>query len=248
MSLVSIIMPYYKKEFFIRKSIQSILNQTYKNFEIILINDEQTVKSYNFLNEIANLDSRIKLFSNEKNLGVGLSRNMGIEKSTGEFIAFCDCDDLWKPSKLEIQLKYMKKYNSNFSFTAYEIIDENEKIIGSRKAENTINFDHLINSCDIGLSTVLMKKNFFNEKKYKFPSLTTKEDYVLWLKLAKNGVKMIGINQNLSSWRKSKNSLSSSIIQKLLDGYKVYRVYLEYGRLKSIFCLINLSINFIIKK
>tara|TARA_B100000427_G_C14965210_1_gene358540 strand:- start:76 stop:504 length:429 start_codon:yes stop_codon:yes gene_type:complete len=142
----------------------------------------------------------------------------------------------------------MKKYNSNFSFTAYEIIDENEKIIGSRKAENTINFDHLINSCDIGLSTVLMKKNFFNEKKYKFPSLTTKEDYVLWLKLAKNGVKMIGINQNLSSWRKSKNSLSSSIIQKLLDGYKVYRVYLEYGRLKSIFCLINLSINFIIKK
>ena len=93
-----------------------------------------------------------------------------------------------------------------------------------------------------------MKKNIFEEKKYRFPSLVTKEDYVLWLKIAKDGIKMRGVDQILSSWRKSKKSLSSSTIQKLLDGYKVYKIYLGYSRLKSIFYLILLSINFIFKK
>ena len=247
MSLISVIMPYYNKEFFLKKSIQSILDQTHKNFEIILINDEQSVKSCNFLKEISKLDSRIKLFLNEKNLGAGLSRNLGIKKATGEFIAFCDCDDLWKPSKLELQLKFMKNSNLNFSFTAYEIIDQNENIIDTRRADKIIDFNMLKNSCDIGLSTVLIKKKIFEEIKYKFPNLVTKEDYVLWLMLAKDGINLSGLNQNLVSWRKSKNSLSSSTIQKLLDGYKVYRFYLGYGRLKSIICLINLSINFILK-
>ena len=84
--------------------------------------------------------------------------------------------------------------------------------------------------------------------KYQFANLKTKEDYVLWLKLALKGIKMKGIQQNLVSWRKNKNSLSSSTTQKLLDGYKVYRVYLKYSIAKSLFCLTVLSINFILKK
>ena len=248
MSKISIIMPYYKKNLFLKRTIQSILNQTYQNFEIILIDDEQSKNSFNFLEEISNLDTRIELIVNKENLGAGYSRNIGIKKSKGEYIAFCDCDDLWKPTKLEVQLDFIKKSNLDFSFTSYDIIDEKDKKIGYRKADSEINFERLKNSCDIGLSTVLLKKEILQGENYKFPNLVTKEDYVLWLKLAKNGVKMMGINQNLSSWRKSKNSLSSSIIQKLLDAYKVYRIYLEYGRLKSIFYLINLSINFIIKK
>ena len=248
MSLVSIIMPYYKKELYIKDSIKSILNQSYQNFEIILVNDEIDKKSSNFLKEISNLDNRIKLIINEKNLGAGESRNRAIKISNGEYIAFCDCDDLWKNKKLEVQIEYMKKLNLDFSFTAYDIIDENEKIISFRKAENLINFDKLRNSCDIGLSTVLLKRKIFENEEHKFPKLVTKEDYVLWMILAKNGIKMNGINQNLTSWRKSKNSLSSSILQKLLDGYRVYRIYLGYSRLKSLFYLINLSVNFILKK
>ena len=141
----------------------------------------------------------------------------------------------------------MNKLDLNFSFTTYEIIDENEKVIGFRKADHIIDFNKLRDSCDIGLSTVLIKKKIFEEEKYRFPKLITKEDYVLWLKFAKDGVKMMGVDQNLVSWRKSKDSLSSSTVQKLLDGYKVYRLYLGYGRLKSILYLINLSKNFILK-
>ena len=247
MSLVSIIMPYYKKEMFVKKSVKSLLNQTYLNFEIILVNDQADERSSIFLKDILNLDNRIKLVTNEKNLGVGESRNKAIEIAKGEYIAFCDCDDLSKNNKLEVQIEFMKNSNFDFSFTAYDVIDENEKVINFRKAEKNINFEKLVNSCDIGLSTVMIKSKIFENQKYKFPRLVTKEDYVLWMNMAKNGIAINGINENLTSWRRAKNSLSSSIMQKLFDGYKVYRVYLGYGRLKSFYCLIRLSVNFILK-
>ena len=246
MPLVSIIMPYFKKELYIEESIKSILNQSYQNFEIILINDD--IENTSFIEKISKLDRRVKLIHNNKNLGAGQSRNNGIKISNGEYIAFCDCDDLWKKNKLELQLRFMREQNLNFSFTSYEIIDENANFIGIRKAPNNIDFEKLRNSCDIGLSTVIIKKKIFDKSKYQFANLKTKEDYVLWMKLAKDKIKIMGFNQNLTSWRKNKNSLSSSTFQKLIDGYSVYRIYLGYGRLKSLFFLTVLSINFILKK
>ncbi len=245
MSLVSIIMPYYKKKLFVEDSVKSILNQSYKNFEIILINDD--IEKKDFIETISNIDQRIRLIHNNKNLGAGLSRNKGIKYSNGEYIAFCDCDDLWKKNKLENQLSFMKQFDLDFSFTSYDIIDEDSNFITKRKADDNINFKKLRNSCDIGLSTVIIKKNIFDNQRYEFANLKTKEDYVLWLKLAFDEIEMKGIDQNLTSWRKNKDSLSSSTIQKLMDGYKVYRVYLGYGVFKSLFCLTVLSINFILK-
>ena len=238
-------MPYYKKELYVSESVQSILNQSYTNFELILVNDDTENK--NFINKISNFDQRIRLIHNDKNLGAGLSRNKAIVHSKGEYIAFCDSDDLWKQNKLELQLNFMKKFNLNFSFTSYDIIDENNKFIKIRKAPNFVDFKKLRNSCDIGLSTIIAKKNIFKGNKYQFSNLKTKEDYILWLKFAQDGIEMKGFDQNLSSWRKTKNSLSSSIFQKLIDGYRVYREHLGYGIFKSLFYLIILSINFVLK-
>lgn len=238
-------MPYYKKEPYIENTIQSILNQSHTNFEILLINDD--VENKNFIKAISNLDQRIKLIHNDKNLGAGPSRNKGIKLSSGEYIAFCDCDDLWKKNKLEFQLNFMQQYNINFSFTSYDIIDQNNNFIKIRKAPNYVDFLKLRSSCDIGLSTVIIKNRIFDNNKYQFANLKTKEDYVLWMSLALDGVKMKGLSQSLTSWRKSRNSLSSSTTQKLMDGYRVYRVYLGYGVYKSLFCLIVLSINYILK-
>ena len=248
MSLISIIMPYYKKKNYIKDAINSITNQSYQNFEIILIDDEVNNESSKFLNEISKLDKRIRLISNKKNLGAGETRNKGISISNGDYIAFCDCDDLWNESKLLTQLDFIKKLNLSFSFTAYEIIDSNNKKIGFRKAPKIINFDMLRKSCDIGLSTVMIDRKIFDNEKFKFAELKTKEDYVLWMLLAKKGIKMMGIDQNLVSWRKDNNSLSSSTFQKLIDGYKVYRVYFGYSKLKSLYNLAILSVNFILKK
>ena len=238
-------MPYYKKELYVSESIQSILEQSYTNFELILVNDDTENKD--FINKISNFDQRIRLIHNDKNLGAGLSRNKAIALSKGEYIAFCDSDDLWKKNKLELQLNFMKKFNLNFSFTSYDIIDENNKLIKIRKAPSFVDFKKLRNSCDIGLSTIIAKKNIFRDNKYQFSNLKTKEDYVLWLKFAQDGIEMKGFDQNLSSWRKTKNSLSSSIFQKLIDGYRVYREHLGYGIFKSLFYLIILSINFVLK-
>ena len=247
MKLVSVIMPYFKKEKYFEQSLNSVLSKTYKNFEVIIIDDELSLKSKNLLSKVSQIDERIKIISNPTNSGAGFSRNNGIKFSNGEFIAFCDCDDLWKKNKLEEQIKFMNNNNLEFSFTSYEIINNKNEKIGFRKAEKNLSFKKLRNSCDIGLSTVIIKKNIFDNKKFKFGKTKTKEDFILWLILAKNGISLNGINECLMSWRKNSESLSSSNIQKIIDGYKVYRDYLKYGRIKSFFFLIILSLNFMLK-
>ena len=245
---VSIIMPYYKKSNYVVETVNSILNQTFKEFEIIIVDDELSDNSTKVLNRIKQLDKRINIFKNKKNLGAGQSRNNAINLCNGEFIAFCDCDDLWKSNKLETQLKIMHKLNLEFSHTSYEIIDKKNSKIGYRDAKENLSFLQLQKSCDIGLSTVILKKNLFDNKKFRFGETKTKEDYILWLLLAKNDIIIFGIKDCLVSWRKSKDSLSSSTFQKIYDGYKVYKVYLQYSRLKSFYFLFRLSLNFILKK
>ena len=241
-------MTYYKKSEFINASINSILNQSLQQFEIILIDDELSENSFKILENIKKLDTRIKVFKNKKNLGAGQSRNNAINFCQGQYIAFCDCDDLWRHNKLERQIKKMKDFNLEFSFTSYEIINKNDLRIGLREAQDNLSFKQLRNSCDIGLSTVIIKKYIFDNEKFRFGKTKTKEDFILWLLLAKNGVKISGIKECLVSWRKSPGSLSSSSIQKINDGYKVYKDYLGYSRIKSLFFLIILSFNFMLKK
>ena len=138
----------------------------------------------------------------------------------------------------------MEKNNSKITHTSYTLIDEKNKIIGFREAKKILNYKKLLFSCDIGLSTVVIKKSLM--KKYKFPPIKTKEDFVLWLKISKD-VEIIGINKNLAKWRKLNNSLSSNIFQKLLDGFKVYNYYMRFNYIKSLIYLFILSINFLRK-
>ncbi len=241
-------MPYYKKSEFITESINSILSQTFQKFEIIIIDDELSEKSTRVLKSIGSMDPRIKIYKNKENLGAGRSRNNAIKFCSGKYIAFCDCDDLWKSKKLEKQLKFMEEFNLSFSFTSYEIINNKNSRISLREAQKKLSFKQLRNSCDIGLSTVIVRKDVFENDKLRFGKTKTKEDFILWLLIAKSGVEIFGIKECLVSWRKSSQSLSSSNIQKVFDGYKVYRNYLNYSRTKSLFFLIILSLNFVLKK
>ena len=248
MKLVSVIMPYFKKKKYVLKSLNSIISQSYKNLEIIIIDDELSQESRDLMKKISNLDKRIKIISNQSNFGAGISRNNGMQISKGEYIAFCDCDDIWLRNKLEVQLKFMENNCLNFTHTSYTIIDSNDKIISQREAKKIVSYKNLIKSCDIGLSTVIIRKSLLKNNNLVFPNLKTKEDYVLWLSILKSGETIYGYDEYLSSWRKSNNSLSSSIIQKIKDGYKVYNIFLGYGVLKSVYCLLSLSINFMVKK
>ena len=245
MDLISVIIPYYKKKEYIISSINSVLNQTYKNLEIIIIYDDLNKEDLNLLKKIKKKDKRIKIYINKKNLGAGRSRNKGIKLSKGIFVAFLDSDDLWKKNKLKKQIFFMKKNGINASHTSYTIINSNNKIIGSRNAKD-MSYKQLLKSCDIGLSTVVLKKEIITSK-IKFANIKTKEDYVLWLKITFNNNKMFALKNNLTKWRKLEDSLSSSKLQKIYDGYLVYRKYMNFNLLKSFGFLMLLSFNYFLK-
>jgi teichuronic acid biosynthesis glycosyltransferase TuaG len=244
MNSVSIILPYFKKKKFINKTLKSIHSQIYKNYEIIIVYDDENKNELKNLIKITKNNHKIKILVNKKNIGVGESRNRAIKIAKNKYIAFIDADDIWKKDKLKKQIIFMIKNNYEISHTSYKIINDKDKVISLRVAKN-LEFKNLIKSCDVGLSTVIIKKKLLN--KFKFAKLKTKEDYVLWLKLAKAGHVFFGLNEPLSLWRSNKNSLSSSSIRKLIDGYRVYRNYLNKSVLSSLLHLIILSINYLKK-
>jgi teichuronic acid biosynthesis glycosyltransferase TuaG len=244
MSLVSIIIPYFKKKEFIFKCIESILKQSYQNFEIIVVNDECSNESKLILKEIANQDLRIKVINNKKNLGAGLSRNIGVKKSIGDFLAFIDADDEWNKNKLKFQVYFMKKNKLLFTHTSYFIINNKSKLIGKFQVKNFINYKNLLNSCDIGLSTVMVDSKI--KKEINFSNLKTKEDYVLWLKLSKKYT-LYGIKKFYTKWRNLNSSISSSVCRRVIDAFIVYYFYERFSLIKSIFLVLNLSL-FSIKK
>ncbi len=244
--LVSIIIPYYKKKNYFLKSFNSAYNQSYKEKEIIIIYDDNNLNELKYIKKITKNKKKVKIIVNKTNLGAGYSRNKGIKISKGEFIAFLDSDDLWNKNKIKIQINYMIKENASFIFSSYKIINDKDKVIGLRKAESNINYQKLLLSCDIGTSTVVLKKKLLGGK-IKFPNIKTKEDYVLWLFLAKKKIKFYRINKYLVKWRKTKNSLSSNTFQKLIDGFNVYKKYMKFNIFKSSYYLIILSINFLKK-
>ena len=228
--LVSIIIPYYKKKKYILKTINSILNQSYNYFEIIIIYDDENISDLGYLEEAFKSYKKIKILKNSQTIGAGFSRNRGIENAKGEFIAFIDADDIWKKFKLENQIHFMKEKNLKFTHTSYEIIDENDKVLGKRISRNFEKVDDLIDSCDIGLSTVILKELI--DSQTKFPNLKTKEDLFYGLKFSKN-IFIGSLNETLTSWRKLDNSLSSSVLQKIKDAFKVYNYYMKFNFIKS---------------
>lgn len=246
MDLVTIIIPYFKKKKFINSTIRSVINQTYKNIEIIIIYDDENKSDLLYLKELCKKYPKIRIIINKKNLGAGFSRNKGILAGKGKYIAFLDSDDEWKKNKLEKQLRIMKKKKYLISHTSYEIVDNKNKILGKRVARTFYNKEDLLMSCDIGLSTVILEKRIIS-KNILFPSLKTKEDFVLWLKILEKKYIIGSVEASLCKWRKLNNSLSSNILQKIVDGYKVYFVYMNFNIFKSLYYLLILSINYIKK-
>ena len=157
MSLVSVIIPYYKKIHHINETLNSVLNQTFQNFEIILIYDDINDDDLKIINSKFKENPKIKIIKNLKNLGAGLSRNIGIKNSSSEFIAFLDADDFWHHKKLEKQIKFMRENNYDFTFCNY-IKRFNSKELLVKSDKKKLEFHDLLLDCKIGLSTVILKK------------------------------------------------------------------------------------------
>ena len=245
-SKISVIIPCYNNFIFFEQCISSVINQTYKNIEIIIIFDAGNKKDLRNLKSILKKkQKKIKLIINSKNIGAGLSRNKAAKFAKGKYIAFLDSDDYWERNKLKHQLAFMKKEKIIISHTSYYIINENNIKIGSQIAKYKQTYYDLLNSCDIGLSSLMIEKNLF--LKNKFTSNKTKEDYASWLKIAKK-MDIYGLDKHLLLWRKTKNSLSSNTIQKIIDAFDIYYRKEKFNFMSSTYRVIILSLNYFIKR
>tara|TARA_B100001173_G_scaffold274532_1_gene254204 strand:- start:1289 stop:2152 length:864 start_codon:yes stop_codon:yes gene_type:complete len=245
---ISIIIPYHKKKIYFQDTINSIIKQTYTNYELVVIYDDQDKSELKYVRSVLNniKGKKIKLIVNKKNIGVGPSRNKAIKSAKGNYIAFCDADDKWKINKLDYQLKFMKKNNLQFCHSSYDIINKFSNKIGEFQVKPILIYNDLIQSCDIGLSSVMISKKLM--KNYFFSKLKTKEDYLLWIKIIKSIKRFRGIRKKLISWRYLDKSLSSSNKQKVFDAFRLYKNHLNFSYFETLICVFRLSLNSIIKK
>ena len=203
--------------------------------------DDEEKEDLKYIKKLIKLFQKKKLIINKKNVGIAKSRNIAMKFCKGEFISFIDSDDVWIKNKLDSQLKFMINAKLKFSFTSFNVIDNNNKIIGVRNVYKDPEYEDLIKTNFIGLSTVMFHKKLLNVM--KFPHLNTQEDFALWLKLLKKGYQLSHFKKNLSSWRKTKNSLSSNSIQKIKDAFTLYYKFENKNLTLPIYSVLVLAYN-----
>lgn len=219
--LVSVVIPMYNAQQFIKETLLSVINQTYTNIEIIVVDDMSKDKSATIVKDLSNKDDRIKYIYLKENKGVANARNIGIEAAQGRYIAFIDSDDLWKENKLERQIEFMLENKYEFTYTEYEFISENgESLNKIIPVEKQVNYKKLLSGNCIGCSTVIIDRNYI---KKIYMENVKHEDYVTWLSILKSGYNAYGLNENLGYYRKLKNSLSGNKVQAAKWTWNIYR-------------------------
>ena len=237
---ISIITPTYNSSLYITDTIQSIISQTYKKWELIIVDDCSSDSTIDIIKSFILLDNRIKLFENTKNRGAAFTRNKAIYHCKYSYIAFLDSDDIWVKEKLEKQLFFMKSNKIAFSFTGFKIIDKNgnstSKTIDTMQNGAFSYEDMLLKKATLGCSTVMLNKSKFNGL-MNIPSIRTGQDYAFWLKLLKNtDEKAHVISLPLTKYRITPNSISRNKIKKAQRQWFIYRNIENLSLLKSCYC------------
>lgn len=234
--LISIITPNYNCSRFIAETIESVLAQTYANWEMIIVDDCSTDKSYEIALEYAKKDERIKVIRNERNSGAAFSRNKAIEESKGEYLAFLDSDDIWENNKLEFQLDFMKRNQCDFSFTEYEHIGEDGKSLNIfANVTKKLTYSKMMFHCWPGCLTVMYKQNL-NCKIYG-PDIKKNNDHALFLKVLKQSENAMGIACCLAKYRIRHGSISRKKTEIIKYYVKVIHEFENKTYLFALFCV-----------
>ncbi len=234
--LVSIITPSYNSERFISKTIDSVLSQTYQNWEMIIVDDVSTDNSNEIIESYIKKDSRIKLIKLIKNRGPAVARNIAIKEAKGRYIAFLDADDLWHPEKLKKQICFMNANNYGLTYTNYETINENgDKLNTIVMSPKKLSYNQLLKSNKIGCLTVIYDIKKIG--KIYMPLIKKRQDYGLWLKILKKIDYAYNVNEVLGIYRIMSNSISSNKIDLLKYNYSLFREHEKFSVLKSLYYL-----------
>ncbi len=228
--LVSIIIPCYNSENYIYECLNSVLNQSYTNIEIVLINDYSNDNTSAILYQFANKDKRIILLNNSQNMGVAFCRNLGIETSRGDYLCFLDSDDNWDLYKIQKQLNFMLSNDFSLSYTYYTTFGKNYKKRIINKLPNSVKYQNLLFGNCIPLSSVMLKRDSIGELRFK---KIGHEDYLFWLSYLKKVKFGYLLNENLMYYRIHSNSISYNKYKAISFTWKIYRHELKYNLLIS---------------
>ncbi len=218
--LVSVIIPVYNSEKFIKETLNSVLNQTYKNIEIIIINDCSIDNSENIIKSYCSKYKNIIYYKKQKNEGVAVARNLALDIAKGRYVAFLDSDDLWEKEKVEKQITLIKEKEASISYTAIEMINEyQDKIKSKREVREIIDYNFLLHNTMIATSSVIIDRK--KTGNFKMPLRRLGQDYATWLMLLRNGSKAYGINEALVKYRIRDNSLSSNKLKSIKQVFEI---------------------------
>ncbi|REG98933.1 glycosyltransferase family 2 protein [Flavobacterium aquicola] len=236
--LVSIITPSFNSERFITATIQSVLNQTYQNWEMIIIDDCSNDNTVSIIEQFTANDIRIRFFQLEKNSGAGIARETALSKAKGDYIAFLDADDLWKPLKLEKQLQFLKDNKIHFTFSFYDCIDEVGNSLNKRvEAPRNLSYLQLFFCNYVGNLTGIYDVNYFG--KIAISSTRKRQDWMVWLTILKKVKKAKPVPESLAFYRIRENSLSASKVDLLKHNFSVYRRFHGFNYVTSLFIMIG---------
>lgn len=230
--LISVVMPLYNAERFLEKSVKSVLNQTFGDFELIIIDDCSKDGSLNIAENLAESNERIRIIKNPQNKGVAETRNNGIREARGKYIALLDSDDIWEETKLEKQIKLLEKEKAQIAYCSYGFIDENDAPIKKPFiVPEYTNFNKMLKRSVISCSTALIEAELL--KAHNFNAEFYHEDYVLWMELLKADAKAVGNTEVLAYYRQVSGSRSNDKRNAALYRWKIYRGALKLSFLKS---------------
>ena len=242
---VSIIVPMYNAEKFIGTTIESVLAQTYQNWEMLIMNDVSTDNSLAIVSMYAKKDERIKIVNTEKNVGVVKGRNFLIDLASGKYIAFLDADDYWHNEKLEKQIQFMKEKNASISCTEYTRVKENEEKINDVIIKEEISYNDMLKNNYLGCLTVIYDAKKIGKRYFK--ELEKNEDYVLWLEFVYDVNTIYGLKENLAYYRVLDNSRSSNKVKTAKVRWEIYRKIEKLSLLKSIYYFLHYAIRAVLK-
>ena len=184
---VSVIIPVYNAERYISNTIKSVLNQTYKNIEIVLVDDCSNDDSKTIIEAYAKKNDDIIYHLQKENGGAAVARNTALSIASGRYVAFLDSDDLWLPEKIKKQMSLIKENSAGICFTAIDMINENGEIIkGKRNVKNKINYSFLLKNTMIATSSVLIDREVVGD--FQMPLIRSGQDYATWLQIMRNGI------------------------------------------------------------
>ena len=246
--LVSIITPVYNASRFIKETIQSVQAQSYTNWEMILVDDCSNDNSCDIIREFAKNDNRIIYMKLEKNSGAAVARNMAIKNSKGRYIAFLDSDDIWTNDKLEKQISFMKNENVAFSFTGYELMTEDGKLLNKTiQIPKVIDYEGYLKNTIIGCLSVIIDRDKIGY--FEMPNIRSNQDMATWLYILRDrNCKAYGINECLAKYRLVNGSISNNKVKAAKSVWNVYRNIENLSLLKSIYVFLNYSINAALKR